>query len=96
MVTKKQLKKLERALEKAANLGAAHANAVRDAEHVFEEVFGEDVPEESYSIVSNSPAEEVGSLFNNFVNHSENMSGTDTVAGLVQKMADLMSKGEES
>jgi hypothetical protein len=90
MVDKSHTKSLEVALARAANLSNRHADAVRAAGRAFETVFGVEVPEESYELSGGNSQNQVGSLFNNFVNHGENMSETDTVSGLVQTMKKLM------
>lgn len=82
-----------KALNKAAILEQKHTDAVRNAELVFLEVFGEDIPEENLTMEGNTGKEEVGSLFNNFVNHGENMAG-NTIKELVQKINELMENGE--
>lgn len=92
--TKFQLKKLERALERAAKLSTIHAEAVRVVEDIFTETFGVNVPEESFSISGGIPTNEVGSLFNNFVNHGEDMAG-NTTASIVARMAELMATVED-
>jgi hypothetical protein len=89
MVNKKQIHKLESALYKAFVLGCKHTNAITESEKAFYELFGEDVPEENLHMMKSNNREEVGSLFNNFVNHGENMAG-DSVKDLVEKMIELM------
>lgn len=93
MTSKENLKRLMKALNKAAILEQKHTDAVRNAELVFLEVFGEDIPEENFTMEGNTGKEEVGSLFNNFVNHGENMAG-NTIKELVQKINELMENGE--
>jgi hypothetical protein len=93
MTSKENLKRLMKALNKAAILEQKHTDAVRNAELVFLEVFGEDIPEENLTMEGNTGKEEVGSLFNNFVNHGENMAG-NTIKELVQKINELMENGE--
>jgi hypothetical protein len=88
-----KLVKLERALECAARLSSAHAEAVKAAEKVFEQTFGEDVPEESFKMTGGTNKNEVGHLFNEMVNHDENMGG-DSLHALVLKMKKLMESGE--
>ena len=92
--SKKNLKALERALTRAAELSLRHADAVQAAEKAFEKAFGEEVPEEAFSGFVSSK-EEVGSLFNNFVNYSENMSEAGTEEGLVLRMQELMNEEDE-
>lgn len=94
--TKFQLKKLERALDRAAKLSNLHAEAVKVAEGVFEETFGVDVPEEFDHNTFPTSKGSVGSLFNDFTNHDENMAGDNvTTAFLVERMAELMNMEEE-
>jgi len=88
-----KLIKLERALERAATLSSAHAQAVQVAEKVFAQTFGEDVPEESFKMVGATSKDEVGYLFNEIVNYDENMGG-DSLHALVLKMKKLM-EGDE-
>lgn len=88
-----KLVKLERALERAARLSSVHAEAVQTAEKVFEQTFGEEVPEESFGIGGGDNKSIVGSLFNNMVNHDENMGG-DNLHTLVLKMKKLMESEE--
>lgn len=91
MVSKVQLKNLEAVLNRAAMASIAHSDAVRAAEVAFVLAFGVDVPEESFSISGGDAKNEVGALFNSFVNYAENMSGPNNdVADLVQKMKKLM------
>jgi len=92
VVTKANLKKLEKAMVVAAELSFKHADAVQTAADAFEKAFGEDVPEECFTIVGGNSKEEVGSLFNNLVNHGENMSGKQTVEELVIEMVRLMGR----
>jgi len=94
MVTKEKLNRLAKALNKAAVLEQKHTNAVQEAAKVFSEVFGEDLPEENLTMTGSDGKEEVGSLFNNFVNHGENMGG-NTTKELVMKMNELMKRGVE-
>ena len=63
-------KKLQKLMEKAANLALAHTEAVREAQMEFERVFGESIPEESKDFATLK--EEAGSLFNNFTHYGEN------------------------
>lgn len=94
-LTKQQIRVLEAAFDKAANLSGAHALAVQSAERLFEQFFGESVPEEAMSGFS-SPKEEVGSLFNNYVCHDENMAGDNaTTKDLIRMMEELMNMSEE-
>jgi hypothetical protein len=93
MITDQQKKVLERAMYDAAILAGAHKNAVRDAAMLFESFFGEEVPEESYSLTGGNSKNEVGSLFNNYVNWEENYAGKSSKA-LVNKICKLMDKIE--
>ena len=88
-----KLIKLERALERAARLSSVHAEAVKVAEKVFKQTFGEEVPEESFKITGGNNKNEVGHLFNEMVNHDENMGG-DSLHALVLKMKKLMESEE--
>ena len=94
MVSQQKLKALEDTLARASSLAEEHGYAVREAEEAFMNAFGAVVPEEM-GICSGafaSSEEEVGGLFNNFVNHSENLSSGNTVKDLVSDMVKLMGK----
>ena len=94
--TKFQLKRLERALDRAAKLSNLHAEAVKVAENVFAETFGVVVPEELGRGAFPTSKENVGSLFNDIANHGENMAGDNvTTAFLVERMAELMNMDED-
>ena len=95
--TKFQLKKLERVLDRAKKLSWLHADAVNVAIRIFEETFNvEEVPEECFSISGGNAKNEVGSLFNDFVNHGENMAGDNaTTEELVTRMVELMAMKED-
>lgn len=93
--TKFQLKKLERALDRAAKLANLHGEAVRVATQTFEETFDvAEVPEDAKFLQVTNSKEEVGSLFNEMVSHGENMAGNTTEA-LVARMAELMAMEED-
>lgn len=90
MASKKNLKALEMALERAAALSIQHGDAVQDAVAAFEKAFKQEVPEECFSICGGDSKNMAGSLFNDFVNHGENLSGQEGVEGLVLEMQKLM------
>lgn len=71
VATKAQLRKLEAALKRAGTLSLEHSDAVKKAQVLFAEVFGEDVPEEALGLRSATPREEVGHLFNEAACHGE-------------------------
>jgi hypothetical protein len=93
MITAQQKKVLERAMYDAAILAGAHRESVKRAALLFEQFFNEEVPEESYSIIGGNSKNEVGSLFNNYVNYEENYAGKSSKA-LVNKICKLMDKPE--
>jgi hypothetical protein len=91
MATKENLKALKKDLDRAAELSRKHADAVQKASAAFEKAFGVEVPEESFKITGGDEANTVGSLFNNYANHGENMCSNDT-GELVSMMNMLMER----
>jgi hypothetical protein len=92
MATKENLKALEKALDRAADLSRRHAMAVQKASQAFEKAFGVEVPEECFKITGGDEANTVGSLFNNYANYGENMCGSEDTGDLVEQMNMLMER----
>jgi hypothetical protein len=91
-LTKQQKRVLVSAFDDAANLAESHRYAVEKAARLFNQYFGEDVPEEAMGGFASSK-EEVGSLFNNYVNYAENLTSDNaTTLDLINKITDLMNE----
>jgi hypothetical protein len=96
-LTKQQMKVLAKQLDHAATLAGAHAVAVEDSAHLFESFFGEEVPEECYTIVGGTNKNEAGLMFNEFAVHGENMikGENKSALDLVKKINELMNTPDE-
>ena len=89
-LTKTNLKRFERALDRAAKLAVEHGDACVYAAQIFDSTFGEEVGEEPKFLTSGSKKEQAFALFNNFVSSGENLSGGESCADLVNAIVKLM------
>ena len=93
-LTKTNLKRFERAIERAGRLANEHGDACVFAAKIFDETFGQEVGEEPRFLQEGTNYERAFALFNNYTSYGENMSEGSTAKDLVNAIVKLMTEKE--